>query len=178
MTELNSVLDYVETLPATLQAGFLSEQDRRDCYLILNRLKNAIDITNPSYKNMTALMQESATAVREMRGDVERMIKNRYGGLTLIDDLTVLDAITELGMHTLDDHQNCVSYLSDLAVTSMVMLKYNSELTEEVDMLFKTLLFICIMALNMFNKIMDEPPVKKGVSISFDRKRAREQVRV
>lgn len=174
MTELKIVLDYIEGLPVKLEAGLLNNQDRITCYVMHNRLVEAIDIANPRYKTMTDLLKESIISVKEMRDDIERMVGRRYTTLPLMDNILFSDAIVELSKATLDTYEDCTNYLTDLAISCYVSIQSNPSITEEVRLMLNTLIYISIVALNLFNKTKGLPPERKGIEISFGRKRKQE----
>lgn len=174
MSELQRVLEYMDDLPTILQAGSLRNEDRILCFIINNRLNQAINLENRNYKTMTDLVGESVVAVREMRYDVERMVRKSYSKIPIMDSILFYDAIVELGKIDLDGYQSCVSYLSDLAIASHAVIKTNSAMSKEVKLVFNTLIYLSVSALNLFNNTRGLPPEKKGIEISFDRKRKQE----
>lgn len=173
MADLKNVLDYLRESSTTLQAGSLNQQDRFLCYVINNRISIAISLDNPMYKTMSDLMKESVISIREMREDVERMIRRKYKDVPLMEGVTFLDAVEELGRVDLDDYQNCITYLTDLALASLVSLEYNPNMQEEVKLVFNTLIYTAVVALNLFNKVNGAAPELEGVGISFDTKQKR-----
>lgn len=171
MTELRNVLTYIEGLPEKLQAGALNDPDRIIFYVIHNRLIEAINLENPQYKTMADLMKESFIAIREMRDDIQRMVTVRYNGLPLMENILFVDAITELGKVSLNSYQDCVEYLSDLTIASYATVLYNSNIKEDTRLMLNTLIYISISGLNLFNIVKGLPPERKGIEVSFDRKR-------
>lgn len=174
MTELKVVLDYMEELPVRLEAGLLNNQDRTMCYVMHNRLVEAIDIDNPRYKTMTDLVKESIISVKEMRDDIERMITKRYSTLPFVDGYLFSDVIVELRNAPLTSYQDCVDYLRDLTLACYATLEENINISEDTKLMLNTLIYTCIVALNLFNKTKGLPPERKGIEISFGRKRKQE----
>lgn len=171
MQELEGVLSYLKERSLVLGAQGLRARDKTILFVINNRILNAISLDNPAYKTMNELLQESSVSIVEMHDDIVRLMDKGDGELKIIDDFTFNDALEELGNTDLGEHQNCVSYLSDLAVASLAVIQCNDDLDSEALLVFESIIHIAIVALNLFNSVHGLEPVLKGVGIRFDRKR-------
>lgn len=174
MTELNKVLKYLESKPAILHLGELPRKTRTTCFLIHNRIRRAINIDDPRYKTMADLMKEATTSVYEMRGDVELMINHHYKDLYVVDNILFVDALEELASTTLVNRQNCIDYLTDLAVISLIALESNPDKDYEFKLLFDALIYISVITLNLFNSVNSLPLEKEGIAVDFLRRRNRD----
>lgn len=132
-----------------------------------NNIVHQIVLDTKKYKTKSQLVANINTTVNELRTELYDFLKRRYSDVELFPEVGIVEAVEEIRALPCTSIESDLELLNHLVNIIMVSIDHNAKNNNAPMLMLKTLLYICVVAVNQIYVVESQPPVVEGVTVIF-----------